>query len=281
MVRRLLKKILVLIGYDPHVFLFKIFERNAKGIYEKKLLNLDRETRILVEQEDEKHHLVDMEFSDAGSQYVVRSFTIDRIRFMRECGVQRAKTVLDLGDSNGIFIRSLNREGISVNISDPTIHSLKSKQLEVVKADVEWLPFQKKSVSAILLFETLEHVPNPIRLLSEINQICKGSLILSIPLVSETHIHPYNYDPSRPIYQHHIFEFSPEDFKKIITHTGFTIDSERIVTVVGTSERILDSLIFFIWRKFIEPDTYCGCFRQFYMCHLKTTLSKEMHPPNR
>jgi len=274
MERGFLKKILDLFGYDPHQFLFRILERNARRIYEEKLLTLDERTRVMVEQEDERHHLGDMELAEAGSQYVVRSFTIDRIRFLRESGAENSGMVTDLGDSNGIFLRSLNRNGISVNISDPAIRSLKSRNLEVIKADVERLPFKSRSLSTVMLFETLEHVPNPILLLSEIERVCSGTLVLSIPYVSHTHIHPFNYDPSLPLFQHHIFEFSPEDFKKIITHAGFTIQSERIATVLGMHNTVLESLVFFLWRKFVEPDTYCGCFRQFYMCQLKKALSQ-------
>lgn len=275
MKRGLLKKILELFGYNPHQFLFRILERNARGIYEEKLISLDDRTRALVEQEDERHHLGDMVLDETGSQYVVRSFTIDRIRFLRECGAENAGTVTDLGDSNGIFLRSLNRDGISVNISDPAVRSLKSRTMGVVKADVERLPFKSGTISTVVLFETLEHVPNPILLLSEIERVCSSSVILSIPYVSRTHIHPFNYDPALPLFQHHIFEFSPHDFKKIVSHAGFTIQSERIATVLGIHNTLLESLVFFLWKRFIEPDTYCGCFLQFYMCHLKKTGSHQ------
>lgn len=269
MERGFFKKILDIFGYDPHRFLFRILERNARRIYEEKLLTLDDPTRALVEREDERHHLGDMELVEPGSQYVIRSFTIDRIRFLRDCGAEKSTTVTDLGDSNGIFLRSLGRDGISVNISDPTIRSLRSRNLEVVKADVERLPFKSGSISTVMLFETLEHVPNPIQLLSEIERVCSSSLVLSIPYVAHTHIHPFNYNPSIPRFQNHIFEFCPDDFKKIVTHAGFTMQSERVATVLGRHNTVLETLVFFLWKRFMEPDTYCGCFRQFYMCHLK------------
>jgi 2-polyprenyl-3-methyl-5-hydroxy-6-metoxy-1,4-benzoquinol methylase len=271
--RCFLKKILDLFHYNPHQFLFGIFERNARRIYERKLVDLDVQTRTLVEQEDERHHLADMELAEAGSQFVVRSFTIDRIQFLKECGVGRLGIVTDLGDSNGIFLRYLKLDGVSVNISDPTIKSLKSKNLNVVKADVERLPFKSGSISTVMLFETLEHVPNPILLLSEIERVCDDSLILSIPYVSVTKINQYKYNPSIPIFQHHIFEFSPDDFKKIVSHTRFTIHSERVVTVIGINNTALESLVFFFWNLFVEPDMYCGCFRKFYMCQMKKIKS--------
>jgi hypothetical protein len=275
MERGFFKKILDILRYDPHRFLFRILERNARGIYEKKLIALDARTRALVEQEDERYHLADMELAEAGSQYVVRSFTIDRIRFIRECGAEHPGTMTDLGDSNGIFLRSMGRNGISVNISDPAIRSLKSKNLDVVKADVERLPFRSGSISTIMLFETLEHVPNPIQLMSELERVCSKSVVISIPCVAHTRIRPFNYDPSLPRFQHHIFEFSPEDFHRIVTHAGFTIQSERTATVLGIHNTVLESLVFLFWRIFMEPDTYCGCFRQFYMCHLIKTGSHE------
>ena len=84
-----------------------------------------------------------------------------------------------------------------------------------MKADIEHLPFKSGSIDTIFLFETLEHVPNPIRLLTEIERVVTRSVILSVPYVSETVVHSTNYDPTRPQYQQHIFEFSPADLKRL------------------------------------------------------------------
>ena len=219
--------------------------------------------------EDERSHYADVSLDDAGLQHVERSFTIDRIRFI--AGVLPAGTggkVVDLGDTNGIFLRSLGQEGIGVNLSDPAVRSLRARGLETLKADIEYLPFRDSSVEVVLLFETLEHVPDPVRVLREIGRVCSRSLVLSIPLVKRTTIHGAGYDPGRPAWQHHIFEFSVQDFREVLTHTPFVPEQDRVVTVLGGKGRLLDRLVIGLWGVLRERDMFCGCFRKFYICHL-------------
>jgi SAM-dependent methyltransferase len=239
---------------------------------EAKLRALDPETRGLIAGEDERSHFQDMDLGDVGLQYLVRSFTIDRIRFIRDAlSTWVRDPVVDLGDTNGIFLRSLKQGGISVNISDPAVRSLHRRGIEAVKADVEFLPFKDGSIEVVLLFETLEHLPNPIRALGEIGRVCSSSLILSIPLVGQTTIHGSRYDPTRPVTQHHIFEFSVQDFKQILTHTPFELERDHIATVLGGSGSIADRITIALWSIFREKDMFCGCFRRFYLCHLIRT----------
>lgn len=263
--RFLLKKI----GIDPHVFLFRIFERNAKTLLKKKCAKIDGLTRDLLIHEDERFHYGDTEISEKASEYVLKSFTLDRIEFIRANTTQDKKDiVVDLGDSNGIFLRSISKEGISVNISDPALICLKNRGMETVKAHIEYLPFKDGSIVYVFLFETLEHVPNPIALLNEIGRVCSDSVIISIPYVRTTNILPRNYDPDRPVYQHHIFEFNRTDFSTVVSHTPFCIGAEKIVSVFDEKPKIIDRLIFFLWERFVERDMFCGCFKKFYICKL-------------
>jgi hypothetical protein len=262
-----LKTILNFFGIDTHKFLFAVFGRNAERLYRQKVQEADERIRNLIEQEDERYHLADIELPEEGSQYAVKTFTLDRIRFLRTCCQDTQGTIADLGDSNGIFLRSLDRDGISVNISDPAVRSLKSRGMDVVKADIEYLPFKTGSIPLILLFETLEHVPNPIGVLGGLERVCTGRVILSVPRVTRTRIHPYGYDPHRPVHQHHIFEFDREDLVNIISHTAFRIRKDAVSTVLGDGG-FGERLMLWAWNRFFERDMFCGCFRQFYICEL-------------
>jgi len=273
MVQGFLKRFFTSIGFDTHAFLFRIFEINAGRVCDLKMRTLDKETEKLILSEDERYHHKDMVLDDVGSQQVVRGFSIDRIQFLRECGISTGDSVVDIGDSNGIFLRSLNKDGISLNISPGVVGALREKHMETVIADAEHLPFKDESISTILLFQTLEHVPNPVLLLNEIGRVCKNSLVLSIPYVSRTHIHPRHYDLQRPIYEHHIFEFCPEDFRSVISHTPFTIQKEIVATVIEKNGFSFDRMIVSLWNRFFEPDQFCGCFTKFYLVNLK----KERH----
>ena len=250
-------------------FLAGVLERNAREIMEAKLGELDPRTRALVIGENERSHYGDIDLDEIGLQHVARSFTIDRIQFIRNALPQRVRgTVVDLGDTNGIFLRSMRQGGIGVNISDLAVRSLHARGLETLKADIEFLPFKDNSIEVVLLFETLEHVPNPVKVIQEIGRVCSRSLVLSIPLVGRTTIHGGRYDPERPVGQHHIFEFSISDFREILTHTPFVVERDQIATVLGKRGLVLDRIVIALWSIFRERDMFCGCFRRFYICHL-------------
>ncbi|MDD1669675.1 MAG: class I SAM-dependent methyltransferase [Methanomicrobiales archaeon] len=249
--------------------LSEVLQRNAGQIMNAKLETVDHETRTLVTSENERYHFGDIDLNEIGLQHVVRSFTVDRIQFIRDVLPRSVQgPVVDLGDTNGIFLRSIGQGGIGVNISDPAVRAIRARGLETLKADIEFLPFRDRSIETVLLFETLEHVPNPIRVLREIGRVCSHSLVLSVPYVKKTIIHGSGYDPARPAPQHHIFEFSVPDFRKILTYTPFVLERDRIATVLGGTGNILDRLVIALWSIFRERDMFCGCFRRFYICHL-------------
>ncbi|HVN73478.1 MAG TPA: class I SAM-dependent methyltransferase [Methanoregula sp.] len=255
--------------FNPQKYLHAILEKNARRNLEGKISGLTPQQRAMLDQEDEQVHYVDYVLEEKALHYLVQSETIDRIQFINENTIiGSGSRITDLGDSNGIFIRVMGKDGISVNISDPTVKALHTRGLDTVKADIQYLPFKTNSLDVVFLFQTLEHVPNPILMLQEIARVCRGSLILSIPYVSKTHIHPFYYNPDKPLHQQHIFEFSPEDFSRVITHTPFTLKSDRITTVLDTGGSPLERLTYFLWRHTRERDTLCGCFRKFYLCCL-------------
>jgi len=265
-IKKIIQNILWL---HPQKYLHKILEKNAKRNLDSKFSFLNANQRALLDQEDEQSHYVDYVLEEKALQYLVQSETIDRIQFIQEnTSGSRDSLITDLGDSNGVFLRMMGKCGISVNISDPTVKALHQKGLDVIKADIQYLPFKKNSLDTVFLFQTLEHVPNPILMLQEIARVCRGALILSIPYVSTTNIHPFFHNLDKPLHQQHIFEFSPKDFDKILTHTPFILKSGKVTKVLDDRGGIGERITYFIWRRFMEKDTFCGCFKNFYLCCL-------------
>lgn len=252
------------LGINTHRILLSIFQRNAKNVLKNKCSKIDTATKELILNEDERYHYGDLEITEKASEYVISSFTIDRIKFIRENtppGIEGL--VADLGDTNGIFLRSCQRDGISVNMSDPVVVSLQKREMITVKANIAYLPFRDNSIHTCYLFQTLEHVQNPIALLHEIGRVCSNNLIVSIPFVEKTKIYSHHYNP------YHIFEFNHDDFLKITTHTPFSLESETIAVVLDEKRTIFDRIVFFVWDLLVEHDTFCGCHKKFYICKLK------------
>ncbi|MCK5319354.1 MAG: class I SAM-dependent methyltransferase, partial [Anaerolineales bacterium] len=225
----------------------------------------------LYDQEDFSKHFADEETADIGLQYVIKSFIIDRINFIENVLSKEEienDNIMDLGDSSGIFLKAFDKKSLGVNISKEAVVNIKGKGIDSVLADGARLPFKDKQIDHVLFFQIFEHAPNPINTLKEINRVCKKSVILSIPHVSRTIIHKHNYDPTIPIFQHHIFEFSDDDFRKIVTHAGLKVSSAKTVEVFDSGKNLRDIFVYAMWRLFREKDMFCGCFSKFTIYHL-------------
>lgn len=235
----------------------------------------------LFDHEDLSKHFAHIEINEQGLQNTVKGFIIDRISFIEEC--LRSEEIaqdlfIDIGDPDGIFIKALGKKGISANISKIAVDNVHAKGFETIRCDAEHLPLKNNAVDHILFFEIFEHLQNPISALNELERVARKSVFLSIPHMSTTNIHRANYIPDCPAFEHHIFEFGDEDFRKIVTHTGFTVGNSKIVEVIGNGN-LKEKCVFLLWNlikilrkdpeyKHNEKDLYFGCFRKFTVYHL-------------
>lgn len=249
-------------------FLYGIRRRCATRKFARSML--DFENPAVFEGEDTSKHYGDEEISDEGLQAIIRSFTVERIKFIREVlgGAIEVDSFVDLGDSDGIFLKCFEKEGTSVNISVGALSNIKEKGINGLQADIMQLPIKDNAFDHVFLFQTLEHMPSPIGALKEVSRICRKSAFVSIPYVSKTNIYRHNYDPGRPIFQHHIFEFGERDFRKIITHAGFKVKSRQVVEVFDRGANPLDWAIIGLWNILRDRDFFCGCHERFAIYHL-------------
>ena len=81
--------------------------------------------------------------------------------------------------------------------------------LDIV-SDITSIPEKEESFDAIMCIEVLEHLPNPIQALQEFFRLLRpgGSLILTAPFVSLTHLAPFHFSSgfNRYWYQKHLNE---------------------------------------------------------------------------
>ena len=274
----LLKRCLRPFGIDENLLL-RVFRSNSERALQRKLSAFNK--KEIFEGEDLSKHFAHSELKEIASQNVVKGFIIDRIGFIeRALGNDAIKndTFIDVGDSDGIFIKALGKTGISANVSKVAVSKIHEKGFQVIRFDAEHLPLKSGAVDNILFFEIMEHLPNPILALTELNRVCKKSVILSIPCLSKTNIHRFNYNPSWFIYEHHIFEFNDKDFRKILSHGRFQVKNSEVAEVLGGGS-FTERLVFWMVRlyrlfyndaeyKNNQNDLFCGCFKKFRMYHL-------------
>ncbi len=140
-------------------------------------------------------------------------------------GFDPAKSlILDAGDPDALVLTSLGaRRGVSLNILEQCVRQVRAMGGRPVQGDCEALPFHDDAFDYGVCFETLEHLENPIHALKELRRVCRRKLFVSIPWVPATRIHEDKHTASDPDVEHHVFEFSPEDFPKVVSHTGCAI----------------------------------------------------------
>jgi SAM-dependent methyltransferase len=256
-----------------------VFRSTAQRFLDSKMCGFKHPE--VFQDEDMAEHFAHQYLPEIASQNVVKGFIISRIEFIESViGKDQISkdTFIDIGDPDGIFIKSLGKKDMSANISEIGVKNIYKKGIASIQCDAEHLPLKTRSIDHILFFEIFEHLPNPVSALQELNRVSVKSVILSIPYVSKTNIHRYNYEPSWPIFEHHIFEFDTNDFKNIISHAGLDIHQHEVVTVLAPVT-IKERFVFLLWSILgfimgdqeygkISQDLFAGCFRKFSVYHL-------------
>ena len=266
-------------GIDPNNLFLRVFRTNSARVLQRKLSSFNK--NYIFENEDMSKHFAHSETKEIASQNVVKGFIIDRVEFIGKALGDAIKndTIIDIGDSDGIFIKALGKSGISANMSEVAVSNIHKKGIRAIRCDVEHLPLKNSSIDHILFFEIFEHLPNPISTLHELHRVCRKSVFLSIPYVFRTNIHRFNYNPSWRIYEHHIFEFDDKDFRKIVSHSKFSIDGFEVAEVLDRGGNLTERCVFSIssvlnvfskggeYRNNLN-DLFCGCFKKFSIYHL-------------
>lgn len=144
---------------------------------------------------------------------------------------EKDTTILDVGGCNGIFLRSINKKGTIININKECVDFLNNEGISAFHGSGECIKLPNKSFDYVVSFQCLEHMPNPIMALNEFGRIARKNVFISIPLTEKTNIYDLDYwvklkkeswkvkgDVKKG--SGHIFEFSTNDLKKLMTHTN-------------------------------------------------------------
>ena len=136
--------------------------------------------------------------------------------------VHKKVRILDVGDSDGLILKYVKTflcgeaAVVGLNFEAKCADNIKHNGVNAIQGDAHYLPFKDDSFDFVFCFETLEHLENPILVLQNLKKIVTGKIFLSIPNFGrETRIYP-----KLDAQEYHIFEFSPADFSKILSHAN-------------------------------------------------------------
>jgi SAM-dependent methyltransferase len=134
--------------------------------------------------------------------------------------------VLDLGCGTGYgtALVGRRREIIGVDRSADAIeYAVVRYTTPTVRFSVEdavGLPFADSSMSSVVCFEVIEHVPNPEKLLHEVRRVLKpmGQLVISTPNADSS-----MWRDGCPVNPFHFTEYTAEQFGGLLEASGFTV----------------------------------------------------------
>jgi len=96
-----------------------------------------------------------------------------------------------------------------------------NSKLDIV-SDITSIPVADANFDAVMCTEVLEHVPDPVAALKELNRVLRkdGYLLITVPFASLTHFAPYHFASglSRFFFEHHLGQMGYEILE--LKHNG-------------------------------------------------------------
>jgi ubiquinone/menaquinone biosynthesis C-methylase UbiE len=116
------------------------------------------------------------------------------------------------GESPWRFLLNSNCNYVGLDITNSDDFKMRSLREEITYYDGGEFPFPNKRFTAAICIETLEHVPNPSQMLSQIFRVLdeRGTLLLSVPWSARRHHIPYDF-----------FRYTPEGLNHLLVQAGF------------------------------------------------------------
>lgn len=141
------------------------------------------------------------------------------------------KEILDLGCAVGNYSRRLASLGYRVkgaDINPEYIRIARERGVDAYVIEGDVLPFPDRSFDSVLLFEVLEHLPDPDRVLREAARVARKNVILTAPnseRVSELQRMGLLYEHFGDL-DHRNF-FTPESMSKLLEKHFSRVDVRR------------------------------------------------------
>lgn len=137
--------------------------------------------------------------------------------------------LLDIGAASGAYVRAAIDKGWKahgIELSPLAVAFAKDYwKVDLIQGTVEQAHFQNNFFDAIILVHTLEHLPDPLETLKEINRILKktGILYVSLPNIASHKAKKLGEKWGALKPAEHLFFFSPKTLKLLFEKAGFDI----------------------------------------------------------
>jgi 2-polyprenyl-3-methyl-5-hydroxy-6-metoxy-1,4-benzoquinol methylase len=136
---------------------------------------------------------------------------------------------LDIGAASGAYVRAAIDKGweaYGIELSPLAVAFAKDFwKVDLIQGTLGESYFQSNFFDAVILVHTLEHLPQPLETLQEINRILKrtGILYVSVPNIASYKAKKLGKKWSALRPAEHLFFFSPKTLKLLLEKAGFDI----------------------------------------------------------
>lgn len=132
-------------------------------------------------------------YGNSGTSYMVNENNPTfkkRIEELKQLGIKKGN-ILDIGCAYGYFLKECEKNRFSTFGVDISSYAIKiaekncSGKLRVLDVDNHNLPFKSSLFDAVTLFDVLEHLENPYKLLREVFRVLKrgGIVYIHFPVI--------------------------------------------------------------------------------------------------
>ncbi len=139
-------------------------------------------------------------------------WTVHVARYRHALDFVEGKRVLDIACGTGYglsMLRERAREVVGVDVDVTAITDAKTwAHADVLLGDGRKLPFRNACFDAVVSFETIEHVDDRYRFVSEISRVLTDSGILILSTPNANHTKPIDGKPRNPF---HVHEYKPQE----------------------------------------------------------------------
>lgn len=279
MIKRILKK------------LFKLMRIDYWSYYRRFILNIN--TKLLssaLNEQGYKNLLVDLRkiVPDISDQY---SFSKDTSKEYHELKIRGMHAfqcklmfraldyyknfsskinVVDIGDSSGahmLYLKDfmkdkLNIDSYSVNLDPEAIKKIKSKGLKALLSRAEDLDLGEQKIDFFVSFEMVEHLHNPSIFFRRLAKKSNGyKIVITVPYRRKSRV-GLNYlrnEIKKKVYAEnvHIFELCPEDWTKLMLHSGWRVINNEIYYQYPRKLPLLRKIFAWYWGK-IDYEGFWG-----------------------
>lgn len=171
-------------------------------------------------------------------------------------------TVVDIGDSAGTHMQYLKDlmkdwftvDSLSVNLDPRAIKKIRSRGGKALLCRAEELDLGKQKVDLFTSFEMVEHLHNPSIFFKRLANRSNGDkIVITVPYrrKSRVGLHYLRSEYKKKVYAEdvHIFELCPEDWTKLMLHSGWKVVYDKIYYQYPRKWPLLSRAFKWYWEK--------------------------------